>query len=90
MVCYSVAAAAEVSGGFRVDDRRVLNGIFRVLRSAAAPLLVDLQDGRIALGGRTHDADWIRWQIDDQGADLSQSSQISASDTVENAPVNNL
>ena len=35
--------------------------------SAAAPLLIDLQDGQIILGGdKAYDADWIRRQIEDQ------------------------
>ena len=36
--------------------------------SAAAALLIDLQDGQIVLGDKAYDADWIRRQIEDQGA----------------------
>ncbi len=36
--------------------------------SAAAALLIDLQDGQIILGDKAYDADWIRRQIEDQGA----------------------
>ncbi len=33
--------------------------------SAAAALLIDLQDGQIILGDKAYDADWIRRQIED-------------------------
>ncbi len=36
--------------------------------SAAAALLIDLQDRQIILGDKAYDADWIRRQIEDQGA----------------------
>ncbi len=36
--------------------------------SAAAALFIDLQDGQIILGDKAYDADWIRRQIEDQGA----------------------
>ena len=36
--------------------------------TAAAALLIDLQDGQIILGDKAYDADWIRRQIEDQGA----------------------
>jgi transposase len=35
---------------------------------AAANLLIELQDGQIVLGDKAYDADWIRQQIEDQGA----------------------
>ena len=36
--------------------------------SAAAPLLIDFQDGQIILSNKSCDADWIRHQIEDPGA----------------------
>ncbi len=54
----------------RVDDRRVLNGIFWVLRSGAP--WRDLPDRygprTIVLAGKAYDADRIRELIQDQGA----------------------
>ena len=31
-------------------------------------MLIELQDGQIVLGDKAYDADWIRQQIEDQGA----------------------
>jgi transposase len=64
----------------RVNDRRVLNGIFWVLRSGApAPgethdnqlcteLLMGLQAKSMLLADRGYDADWIRALVNQQGA----------------------
>ncbi len=64
----------------RVNDRRVLNGIFWVLRSGApAPgethdnqlcteLLMVLQAKSMLLADRGYDADWIRALVNQQGA----------------------
>jgi transposase len=64
----------------RVNDRRVLNGIFWVLRSGApAPgethdnqlcteLLMGLQPKSMLLADRGYDADWIRALVNQQGA----------------------
>jgi transposase len=60
----------------RVDDRRVLNGIFWVLRSGApwrdlrlcSVLLAGLRPQTIVLADRGYDADWIRQFVREQGA----------------------
>jgi transposase len=36
--------------------------------TAAADLLIELEDGQIVLGDKAYDADWIRQPIEDQGA----------------------
>ena len=48
----------------RVDDQRVLNGIFYQLRSGSP--WADLPKGTSLLADRGYDADWIREMIEDQ------------------------
>jgi transposase len=59
----------------RVDDRRVSNGNFWVLRSGApwadlpernGPLLTGQKESQLILGDKASDADWIRQQIEGQ------------------------